>query len=84
MLKASGSLPSLPSGVLVKTCLRSIAVQGIELCNLEEFPLNGDVMGVVTANGMRVICDLDGDCVESGGRKVDGRDDGGWFSASDD
>ena len=40
-------------------------------------------MGVAT-RGIRIICDLVGDDTRSGGRIDEGREEGGWFSASED
>ena len=65
-------------------CSNSIAVQGKVVCSFERLFLDGELTGVVIANGIRTDCESEGDWIESGGRNFDGRDDGGWFSASDD
>ena len=54
------------------------------VCSLEKVFLEGERVGVVAANGIRVGCNLVADDRPRGGRRADGRDEGGWFSASDD
>lgn len=41
--------------------------------------LDGETLGAVGARGIKLACRA-----ESGGRDEAGRDDGGWFSTSDD
>ena len=45
---------------------------------------DGEAVGVLAARGMRMVCVLDGDSCAKGGRRCEGSDDGGAFSAFED